>query len=225
MLDPSLPNDKSLERVSSLEPEGEILSPLEAIALSEDSYFHRFRQHVGWLIWESLTKDLLYSAIIPSVIVGLIALLGGDVTLTTAFYAVLSFLALFFAFTLKHGIEAPAEIDKILRNRLVVKEGALALEKARNAEPKLAGRIDCLDHNVAWDLEYYGVDKAMPLKLKVTFALNVSLWNETAAATTVSDFTLWVLWQEGQYQADKLPVQGYSVERGFPRSEHRRMGV
>lgn len=95
----------------------------------------------------------------------------------------------------------------------------LGLLPAAPVEPKLAGRVDCLDLDVDWDLELYGLDEAMPLKLKVTFALNVTLWNETQAATTVSGFSLLLLWQGGRNQADKLPVEGYSVQRSFPRSE------
>jgi len=101
----------------------------------------------------------------------------------------------------------------------IIKEVLGGSAESFSSQPKLAGRIDCLDHDIAWDLEHYGLDQAMPLKLKVTFALNVTLWNETSAGTTVSGFSLWLLWQNGQYQADALPVEDHAVQRSYPRSE------
>src|SRR6266849_3380707 len=90
----------------------------------------------------------------------------------------------------------------------------LYAEQAKNAEPKLAGQIDCLDIDIGWDLEMFGVYGLNEMMtLKATIALRVSLWNESTTATTVSDFTLWLLWDGHEYQADRLPVEDYAVKR------------
>lgn len=147
---------------------------------------------------------------------------------TTWFFTLLSGLAAFGATLIVifviHWIRSPGAFYKVVLAKATAAKLLLEQEKATNAEAKLAGRIDCLDHETAWDLERFGVDRATPLKLKVTFTLNVCLWNESSVATTVSGFSLWLLWRDGQYQAHELPIDGYSVQRTFPRPEPQEWG-
>src|SRR6266404_2780590 len=106
----------------------------------------------------------------------------------------------------------------------LLKQHELLAEKAKNIEPKLGGRIDCSDHDVGWDVERFGVDEEGEMHLKVCFTLAVTLWNHSAAATTVSGFTLDVLWAGREFRADWLPVSNYSVKRGIPRSDFDQWG-
>jgi hypothetical protein len=100
----------------------------------------------------------------------------------------------------------------------------LVAERAWNKEPKLAGWIDCLEHDAGWDIERFGVDEEDAMHLKVCFTLAVTLSNHSTAATTVSGFTLDILWAGREYRADWLPVSNYSVKRGIPRSDFDEWG-
>jgi hypothetical protein len=116
-------------------------------------------------------------------------------------------------------VEAPTNLYIKVNSKLANTCQLLEDEEARNAAPKLAGQIDCLDHDAGWDVEMFGVDEEGAMHLKVCFTLAVTLWNHSAAATTVSGFTLDVLWAGREFHADWLPVANYSVKRGIPRSD------
>lgn len=165
-----------------------------------------------------LKKEASIVAVTTS-ISGLAAVALGADSLSAATIGLVGLLTTLLILFLFHWVSVSRSMDEKLRGKVGETFTALQGEKAKNAEPKLAGRINCLDHDIAWDLENFGLDEAMPMKLKATFALNVTLWNETPAATTVSGFSLCVFWRNEQRQADKLPVEGYSVQRSFPKSE------
>src|SRR5262249_8879005 len=115
-------------------------------------------------------------------------------------------------------IEAPSDLYLKTYRQLINVQQALDEERAKNAEPRLVGRIDWLNSEPGWDCERYGMDEENRVLLKVCFTLNVTLWNQSAAATTVSGFTLDVLWAGRKFHSDTLPVDGYSARRGVPRS-------
>ncbi len=93
------------------------------------------------------------------------------------------------------------------------------LSKDDNAQPTLVGRIDCLEVDIDWDTELFGVHEENKCLLKASFTLRVALWNESAAPTTISGFQLRVLWEGGHDLAAELPVENYSVRYSIPRSE------
>lgn len=115
-------------------------------------------------------------------------------------------------------IEAPSNLYFKTNRQLSDVQQLLEQEKAKNADPKLAGHIDCLDIDITWDLERYAIDEICQnkLTLKAVFAIKVTLWNESNAATTISDFVLDVCWRDAKYSADRLPVESYFVRRTFP---------
>jgi hypothetical protein len=99
------------------------------------------------------------------------------------------------------------------------RDGAIADRYQTNGAPKLVGRIDCLEVDVNWDTEHFGVDQENECLLKVVFTLSATLLNESAASTTISGFQLRVLWTNGDTGAAVLPVEEYAVRYSIPRSE------
>jgi hypothetical protein len=57
------------------------------------------------------------------------------VTASTFLWAVVVVLATFVAFFIKHVVEAPAEIDNLLRIHLARRQNELLAERERNAKP------------------------------------------------------------------------------------------
>lgn len=110
------PTNAALERTSSLQSEIEILSPLEAIALSNKSLTRRRWDYAVWQTGEYLKGELAIS-LIGSLILGGIVWLNGSVTLAAAYWAVIGFLALFVGAAILHWFRAPSEIDKAIRCR------------------------------------------------------------------------------------------------------------
>ena len=157
-------------------------------------------------------------------------LLGGGTwqgSIAVGFLAFFATLLVIFAF---HWVRSPSAFHKAALIEAHSAKLLLEQEKARNAEPKLAGRIDCLEVDQAWDTENFGIDEENKCRLKASFTLRVTLWNESAAPTTVLGFRLHVLWTNGHHQAVELPVENYSVRYSLPRSEewgyetkHRRL--
>jgi hypothetical protein len=204
------PTHTALERTSSLQSEIEILSPLEAIALSDGrTYSERFRQHLAWRQKEYLTKDLIYSTLAPSLVIGLVAVFTGDVTPVTFLWAALSYFALFASFAVKHAVQAPGEIDAAIRNRLGLKEKALAVEKARNAEPQLVGTIICLNHEIGFGSTEGGI----PYDCYLT--LHLSVTNGSAMGSMATGFRLDLLWSGGEFPGVNIPVKGYFLKRDY----------
>lgn len=104
------------------------LTSLEAIALSEASYLRRLRAHIAIQQKQYLKNDLIYS-IVAALIVGGVALIAGEVTADSVFWGVLTFLVVFVVMAIKHAVNAPREIDGVVRARLIQAEHLL--------EPKL----------------------------------------------------------------------------------------
>lgn len=127
-------------------------------------------------------------------------------------------------------VAAPRSLYEKSKRQLLLVQSELKAEKTKNAEPRLAGRIDCVELDLTWDTENFGVEQQNECRLKATFTLRVTLWNESAAPTTVLGFMLRVLWQNGDHLAVALPVENYSIRYSVPRSEdwgyetkHRRL--
>jgi len=134
--------------------------------------------------------------------------------------AVLSIpITLFLIYSYYFVVAAPRSLYEKCRRQLVLVEGQLEAEKAKNAEPRLVGRIDCLEVEINWDSENFGVHEENTCLLKASFTLHVTLRNESVNSTTVSGFRLYVLWTNGHHQAIELPVDKYSVKYSLPRSE------
>ncbi len=121
---PPLPQDSSLDRISSLPVGKDQVSPVEAIALSDKTYSQRFRDLLGHRTREYLKQDLAYSAL-GSLICGLVAFIAGEVTVSVVFGGVLGFLSIFVANVIKHALRTPGEIDTVIRERLSQKEKLL----------------------------------------------------------------------------------------------------
>jgi hypothetical protein len=120
------------------------------------------------------------------------------------------------------GAVAVIAIVIIVRSYLTtrrVHDDAMADHYQTNAAPKLAGRVDCLEVEVSWDTEHFGIDQENKCLLKVTLTLRATLLNESSASTTISGFQLHVLWKGGHVLATELPVENYSVTRSIPRSD------
>ena len=142
------------------------------------------------------------------------AVLSGAVAAITIATITLAIIYGFYRF-----IEAPRTLYFNAEKRLLELSTLLQSEKAKNAAPELAGRVDCLEVDVKWDLENYGIDEKEKLTLKAVFTLKVTVWNDSIAPTTVSGFLLDLLWDGGGYLADPLPVEPYLVRQSVPRSE------
>lgn len=191
-----IPSPKSLlEQSTALETDAP--TRLEVIALSDEGYVHRVRRCAVLRFGEHIIKDLIYSAIIGPGISGLIALFNGDITVNTFWGALIGTLVMFIVFFIKHVVEAPAEIDNILRTHLAARQGELLTEKARNAKPELKGEIACLEvglHRNEKDEDY---------DCFLTFSLTVS---NSAAATMVSRFDLDLLFGGESYVSIDEPT-------------------
>ena len=91
---------------------------------------------------------------------------------------------------------------------------SITLEKAKNAAAKLAGRIDCLNISTEWNYAFFGgVIEGKMTPVDGCFMMKVNLWNESAAATTVSGFTLELVFQGVRYKMQRMPAKGYLVTR------------
>jgi hypothetical protein len=94
-------------------------------------------------------------------------------------------------------------------------------DKTRNAEPELMGRIECLNVSTEWNLEFFNLmeDEATPVD--GCFIMHVNVWNESAIATTVSGFTLELLFEAIPYKTERMPVRGYNITRVVEHSAFR----
>jgi TM2 domain-containing membrane protein YozV len=193
-----------LEQSVALQTGADTLSRLEAIALSDNSYFQRVRRYAALRFREHLIRDLIYSAIIGPGIAGLAALINGDVTTNTFVIGVVGVFAIFLAFFIKYVIEAPSEIDNILRTHLTRRQNDLLTEKARNAKPELIGVIECLEVDLHPNVRDEDYDCFL------TFSLTMR--NNSAAATMVSRFDLELLWGDESYVSIDEPLDGLNVE-------------
>jgi hypothetical protein len=100
----------------------------------------------------------------------------------------------------------------------VLKHHELIAEKAKNIEPRLAGRIDCLNVDPTWSIESFEPPSGRS-GVNSVFEFHVTIWNESSAATTVSGFELRLVWAGVSYDADKLPVDEFFIDHTFHRSE------
>lgn len=105
------PPDTALER-RSFQPEMEILSPLEAIALSEKPYLQRWRECVVWEMTDHWKKELRHS-VLGALLAGLLAWLDGNATGKDIYYPAIGFLAVLFFKIIFTVANAPSEIEKL----------------------------------------------------------------------------------------------------------------
>jgi hypothetical protein len=199
----------------SLQP-GYVPSRLEAIALSDDSYFQKVRKYAVLQIREDLLKDFIYSAIIGPGISGLIALLNGEVTVTTLVWAIVGLCVTFFVLFIKHVIQAPAQIDNILRTQLAQRQAELLAERAQNAVPQLTGEIICLEDDARLDKIDRDYDCFITLCVKV---------RNSGTPTAVDTFSLNLWWDGVDHPGTSEPIDGYYQETwgrdpGDERSRH-----
>jgi len=191
-----------LEQRMSLQP-GFMPSRLEAIALSGDSYSQKVRKYAVLQTREDLLKNFIYSAIIGPGISGLIALLNGAVTVNTLYLAIVGLCVTFFVLALKHVIQAPAQIDNILRTQLAQRQSELLAERAQNAVPRLTGEIICSEDEAYLDTRDNDYDCLFTLCVEVT---------NSGTPTTVTTFALNLWWGEQDHPGTDEPVNGWHVE-------------
>jgi hypothetical protein len=198
-----LPSPRNLlEQSLSLQP-GYIPSRQEAIALSDDTYSQKVRKYAVLQIREDLLKDFIYSAIIGPGISGFIALLNGEVTATTLAWAIVGLCVTFFVLAIKHIIQAPAQIDSVLRAQLAARQGELFAERERNAGPRLTGEIICLEDDARPDTKDDDYDCFITLCIKV---------RNSGRPTAVDTFSLNLWWGEEDHPGTSEPIHGYYVE-------------
>jgi hypothetical protein len=204
-----------LEQRVSLRP-GFMSSRLEAIALSDDSYSQKVRKYAVLQTREDLLKNFIYSAIIGPGISGFIALLNGAVTVNTLYLAIVGLCVTFFVLALKHVIQAPAQIDNILRTQLAQRQAELLAERAQNAVPQLTGEIICLEDNARLDKIDRDYDCFVTLCVKI---------RSRGTPTAVDTFSLNLWWDGVDHPGTTEPIDGYYQETwgrdpGDERSRH-----
>jgi hypothetical protein len=191
-------------------------SRLEAIALSDDSYSQKVRKYAVLQTREDLLKNFIYSAIIGPSISGFIALLNGAVTVNTLYLAIVGVCVTFFVLALKHIIQAPAQIDNILRTQLAQRQAELLAERAQNAVPQLTGEIICLEDYARLDTKDNDYDCFVTLCVEV---------RSGEMPNSVNAFALSLWWGDQHHPGTDEPLDGYYVETwgrepGNERSRH-----
>jgi hypothetical protein len=141
---PALPSaTNSLSRSNSLHI-GESISPMEAIALSDDRYSKQVLRYVH-LKMEEWVKVELLGAILTAVFLSGLSVLQGGFTWYAFLAALVGFCAVIIAFAIAFTVNAPGELHATIRERLTQKEKLL--------EPKLT--ISLVPHPVPNETPFY----------------------------------------------------------------------
>jgi hypothetical protein len=99
-------------------PKEEVSARINAIALSNESYWQRVRQIVVWQTGEYFKNDFLYSTV-AAIFMGLLALIWhGGVDTTALYFGIVGFLVVFAARFGQHVVITPKLIDNVTRNAL-----------------------------------------------------------------------------------------------------------
>lgn len=120
------PLEKRPDNALAPSAQEEVSVPVIAIALSDQSYWQRFRRIVVWETGEYVKKDFAYSAVAAIFIGALTLLWEGGISLTAAYWSAIGFIAVFVARLGQHVINTPKLIDSATRNALNASEGKYA---------------------------------------------------------------------------------------------------
>lgn len=155
-------------------------------------------------MWRDLAIEILAAIIFGSLYVGWTW--GGLV------HGGLLFVVLFVAAYIIHLLHAQGALYGKIRKDLVETRLLLESERARNAEPKLVGRIECLNFHTDWNFEPFTTAEGMPVD--GYFMVHITLRNESAVATTVSGFRLELVFKGVRYKTKRMPVEeGHFIRR------------
>ena len=109
--------EKSPTSLPAEPPPQEAPAPLVAIALSSDSYWPRIWKSIVWQTEEYVKKDFAYSCV-AGIFLGFLTLLDGSATLTTLYWSVIGFFAVFGARLAAHAVTALSLTDATINKAL-----------------------------------------------------------------------------------------------------------
>lgn len=148
-------------------------------------------------LWRDLAIEILAAIIYGSLYVGWTW--GGLV------HGGLLFVVLFVAAYIIHLLHAQGALYGKIRKDLVETRLLLESERARNAEPKLVGRIECLNFHTDWNFEDFTTAGGMPVDGYLL--MHMTLRNESAVATTASGFTLDLVYKGVRYKMKRMSLE------------------
>lgn len=206
MLEPSSPHSlqpSTTKHIQSLDQEA-FLSHLTQRDISDA------RRYFEYARYKTRKHDKVEMG--AGTIVGILLgwLLGGGTWQGSTAVGIVAFLATLLVIFTFHWIRSPSAFHKAAIVEADSAKLLLEQEKAKNAEPKLAGEIICFDEETAIETGDNDVSQNCFL------TINLSLWNESDAATMVSGLTCELLWKETAYPAFRIPITGYYVQRTMP---------
>ncbi len=91
---------------------------MATIALSSGGYWQRVWGSIIWQTEEYVKKDFAYS-IVAAFFIAVLTLLDGSATITTLYWSVIGFLAVFVARIGQHTITTPALLDQTIKHQLL----------------------------------------------------------------------------------------------------------
>jgi hypothetical protein len=187
--------------------------PISTVALSSDSYWGRVWQCIVWQTGEYVKNDFAYS-FVAAVFVGLLTLVDGSATISTLYWSVIGFLAVFGTRLGQHAVSAPPMIDSAIRQELAASQSQLA-ELTRD---KLVFEID--GENTTIRVNEAGSEQSgLVIRIWLDVQLRFENLDEHSTSMKRLNFTLhrggseifaWL--SVAQYSSNGIPINKKDIE-------------